>query len=144
MYTNGVAYSVSMFTNDVAYSVSMYKRWFLFFPCLRTVWPSVSLSTNGLNDCTVYTKLSLMNYRKLVLQIIHLRQIELYTCRFQADSTLSWAVSLSVVYGKLVKISTWARIFKRLWSPGTDFKEWIPPAYVAWRAGTKTLFLPGA
>ena len=24
-----------------------------------------------------------------------------------------------------------ARIFKRLWSPGIDAKEWIPPAYVA-------------
>jgi hypothetical protein len=31
--------------------------------------------------------------------------------------------------------------FKRLWSPGIDSKEWIPPAYVAWRAGTITLFL---
>ncbi len=38
----------------------------------------------------------------------------------------------------------WARIFKRLWSPRTDSKEWIPPAYVAWRAGTRTLFLLGA
>jgi hypothetical protein len=37
-----------------------------------------------------------------------------------------------------------ARIFKRLWSPGIDSKEWIPPAYVAWRAGTITLFLLGA
>ncbi len=37
-----------------------------------------------------------------------------------------------------------ARIFKRLWSPGIDPKEWIPPAYVAWRAGTITLFLLGA
>ncbi len=35
----------------------------------------------------------------------------------------------------------WARIFKRLWSPGIDSKEWTPPAYVAWRAGTITLFL---
>ncbi len=34
-----------------------------------------------------------------------------------------------------------ARIFKRLWSPGIDFKEFIPSAYVAWRAGTITLFL---
>jgi hypothetical protein len=25
----------------------------------------------------------------------------------------------------------WARIFKRLWSPEIDSKEWIPPAYVA-------------
>ncbi len=35
----------------------------------------------------------------------------------------------------------WARTFKCLWGPGIDSKEWIPPAYVAWRAGTKTLFL---
>jgi hypothetical protein len=30
---------------------------------------------------------------------------------------------------------------KRLWSPGSDSKEWIPPASVAWRAGTINLFL---
>jgi hypothetical protein len=34
----------------------------------------------------------------------------------------------------------WARILKDLWSPGIDCKEWIPPAYVAWRAGTITLY----
>ncbi len=34
-----------------------------------------------------------------------------------------------------------ARIFKRLWNPGIDSKASIPPAYVAWRAGTITLFL---
>ena len=38
----------------------------------------------------------------------------------------------------------WARIFKRLWSPGIDSKEWIPSAFVAWRAGTITLFLLGS
>jgi hypothetical protein len=37
-----------------------------------------------------------------------------------------------------------ARIFKCLWGPGIDSKEWIPPAYVAWRAGTITLFLLGS
>jgi hypothetical protein len=36
-----------------------------------------------------------------------------------------------------------SRIFKRSWSPGIDSKEWIPPAYVAWRASTITLFLLG-
>jgi hypothetical protein len=30
----------------------------------------------------------------------------------------------------------WARICKRLWSPGIDSENSIPPAYVAWRAGT--------
>jgi hypothetical protein len=29
-----------------------------------------------------------------------------------------------------------ARICKRLWSPGIDSDGPIPPAYVAWRAGT--------
>jgi hypothetical protein len=33
---------------------------------------------------------------------------------------------------------------QRLWSPGIDSKASIPPAYVAWRAGTITLFLLGA
>ncbi len=37
-----------------------------------------------------------------------------------------------------------ARTFKCLWGPGIDYKELIPPAYVAWRAGTKALFLLGA
>jgi hypothetical protein len=32
-------------------------------------------------------------------------------------------------------------IFKLLMSPGFDSKESIPPAYVAWRAGTTFLFL---
>ncbi len=37
-----------------------------------------------------------------------------------------------------------ARIFILLWSPGSDLKESIPPAYEAWRAGTITLFLLGS
>jgi hypothetical protein len=36
---------------------------------------------------------------------------------------------------------TRARICERLRSPGIDFKESIPPAYVVWRAGTLTLFV---
>ncbi len=35
-------------------------------------------------------------------------------------------------------------ICKLLRSPGIDSKEWIPPAYEAWRAGTTTLFLLGS
>ncbi len=34
-----------------------------------------------------------------------------------------------------------ARTFKILGSPGIESKESIPPAYVAWRAGTTTLLL---
>jgi hypothetical protein len=40
-----------------------------------------------------------------------------------------------------LKIPAGAGIFKPLWSPGIDAKASIPPAYVAWRAGTLTLFL---
>jgi hypothetical protein len=38
---------------------------------------------------------------------------------------------------KLIPKPYWARICKRLWSPGIDSEEAIPPAYVAWRASTK-------
>ncbi len=37
-----------------------------------------------------------------------------------------------------------ARIFKHLMSPRIDSKESIPAAYVAWAAGTTTLFLLGS
>jgi hypothetical protein len=40
-----------------------------------------------------------------------------------------------------ISLQNRARILKRLWSSGIDSKEWIPPAYGAWRAGTTTLFL---
>ncbi len=39
---------------------------------------------------------------------------------------------------------TRARIFNLLRDPRMDSKEPIPPAYVAWRAGTSTLFLLGS
>jgi hypothetical protein len=42
---------------------------------------------------------------------------------------------------KRVGVRYRAGIFKFLWSPGIDSSESIPPAYVAWRAGTTTLFL---
>ncbi len=35
-------------------------------------------------------------------------------------------------------------IFKLLWSPEIDSDESIAPTYVAWRAGTRTLFLLGS
>jgi hypothetical protein len=36
------------------------------------------------------------------------------------------------------------RNFKLLKTPGFEFKDSIPPAYVAWRASTTTLFLLGS
>jgi hypothetical protein len=41
-------------------------------------------------------------------------------------------------------VTSRARIFKLLSSPRIDSKESIQPAYVAWRAGTTTLFLLGS
>jgi hypothetical protein len=35
-------------------------------------------------------------------------------------------------------------ILKLLWSPGIESKESIPPAYIAWRAGTTTQLLLGS
>ncbi len=52
--------------------------------------------------------------------------------RAQHDFSLAWLEA------------AWAGIFKPLWRPGIDAKASIPPAYVAWRAGTITLFLLGA
>jgi hypothetical protein len=39
---------------------------------------------------------------------------------------------------------SWARICKRLWSPGIDTEESISPTYVAWRASTtnRVLYRP--
>ena len=34
-----------------------------------------------------------------------------------------------------------ARICKRLWSPGIDSEDSIPPAYVAWRAAVRQIEL---
>ncbi len=42
-----------------------------------------------------------------------------------------------IPYAFFNKTFSWARICKRLCSPGINSEESIPPAYVAWRAGTK-------
>ncbi len=52
--------------------------------------------------------------------------------------------SIKVCHPLAISLAYGARIFKRLWSPGIDSKERIPPAYVTWRAGTITLFLLGS
>jgi hypothetical protein len=54
------------------------------------------------------------------------------------------ALTHTVGIGRMFIFNSRARIFKRLWRPGIASKEWIPPAYVAWRAGTITLFLLGS
>jgi hypothetical protein len=56
------------------------------------------------------------------------------------QSGLSKGSSMSCLLGPMIR----ARIFKCLWGPGIDSKDSIPPAYVAWRAGTITLFFLGS
>jgi hypothetical protein len=70
-----------------------------------------------------------MDYNLIISAFIHVtwRNIHLLMCIFFAWSRVIWA-----------------GIFKPLWSPGIDAKASIPPAYVAWRASTITLFLLGA
>jgi hypothetical protein len=55
-----------------------------------------------------------------------------------------YATIATVLHTGNITFEVRARIFKRLWSPGIDSKASIPSAYVAWRAGTITLFLLGA
>jgi hypothetical protein len=73
---------------------------------------------------------------------------ELSACTMYSNFTFSVGTGLfpaTVIFIIKYKIlSARARIFKHLWSPGIDSKASIPPAYVAWRAGTIVLFLLGA
>jgi hypothetical protein len=61
---------------------------------------------------------------------------------------LATAISDSLRFLLLSSMCAWQMhrggIFKLLRRPGIDSKESIPPAYVAWRAGTTTLFLLGS
>jgi hypothetical protein len=53
---------------------------------------------------------------------------------------ISWAGIFKHAMGARNRVGIgllyWARICKRLWSPGIDSEESTPPGYVAWRAGT--------
>ncbi len=70
-------------------------------------------------------------------------------CQSQDYLCSDWPIRVGVgmeqiSWNRTSQIKVRARIFKRLWSPGIDSKASIPPAYVAWRAGTITLFLLGS
>ncbi len=62
----------------------------------------------------------------------------------EADHTaiisISYRTEPEILPGQRIPRPTRARIF----SPGMDSKEPIPPAYVAWRAGTITIWLLGS
>jgi hypothetical protein len=62
----------------------------------------------------------------------------------QYDNPCPTRLLSPIDYSKIPALVFWARIFKCLWGPGIDSKELIPSAYVAWRAGTITLFLLGS
>ncbi len=55
-----------------------------------------------------------------------------------------WVQMGSVRWNQLDLGEFEAVLFNLLGSPEIDFKESIPPAYVACRAGTRTLFLLGS
>ncbi len=80
---------------------------------------------------------------KIISLIIHLK-INEYLLKYFHWHLSDIELSLQSVSSILLKFQRRARTFKCLWGPGIDSKEWIPPAYVVWRAGTKTLFLLGA
>ncbi len=62
----------------------------------------------------------------------------------QATAVKNWFQLRQWLISEEFRQTNRAGIFERVWGPGIDSKEWIPPAYVAWRAGTITLFLLGA
>ncbi len=64
--------------------------------------------------------------------------------RPQKRVPIAWIIITCLVASWVEWKGIWARIFKRLWSSRIDAKEWIPPAYVACRAGTITIFLLGS
>ncbi len=69
--------------------------------------------------------------------LVHVFLFSLSWCWTVSFLTSSLPLPLPYVY---IVLSPY---FKRLWSPWIDSEEWIPPAYVAWRARTITLFLLG-
>ncbi len=61
--------------------------------------------------------------------------------RHMADKPRLGLLLVVVAWKESRNLKSRARIFKHLWSPGLDSKELISPAYIAWQAGTITLFL---
>jgi hypothetical protein len=70
------------------------------------------------------------------LCLVHMR------CRAQQQDLVVLLFEAFPRYHRI--IPSRARIFKLLRAPGIDSKESIPPIYVAWRAGTITLFQIGS
>ncbi len=86
----------------------------------RTIHPSISLSNLGINHG--------LPGQPAVIHILWRRKL----CVPKIDSSR---------FGDMLKLAR-VRVCKRLRSPGFDSKELItPPAYVARRAGTTTLFV---
>jgi hypothetical protein len=67
-----------------------------------------------------------------------------YTVIFRLVYTQGAGIEATVLVSTWAATGSIARIFKLLSRPGIDSNESIPPAYVAWQAGTTTLFLLGS
>jgi len=75
------------------------------------------------------------------LCVSHRTKVSLYSILTEPPFTSRYVLYAYLLFSRHVKKDSWARIFKRLRSPGVDSKESIPPAYVAWRAGTSNIGL---
>jgi hypothetical protein len=85
---------------------------------------------------------------------VHTMGIKATVCRYdskcnhtffscQGLHSIEYKLPLTIKYWRMnsCEQASRARIFKLFRSPRVDSKESIPPTYVAWRAGTITLFL---
>ncbi len=112
------------------------------------------------SSCTLQSCVSTLKKKQLILlksphwKPSNIRTVHLYSLLITRESVYYtlfprglWGRSFPCwpsIRKQKIPWENWARIFKRLWSPGIDSKEWIPSAYLAWRAGTITLFLLGS
>jgi hypothetical protein len=105
-------------------------RYFFFFICFATRTNIFS----ALSDFLKYNSSSLDESRRR-------SPLSLLLSRNRPIAVLAWVspipMAVATRHAALPLGTAFrARICKRLRSPGIDFKKSIPPAYVAWRAGT--------
>ncbi len=120
------SYLFWIFSYCVLYCVSV-SIWTGFFYCL-------SFSLNRTPSCNLLTMVKCGGYC-LCTNELGLKSASVSDLQGMCRRKWGWGEKhLPLAYG--------ARIFKLLRGPRIDSKASIPPTYVAWRAGTTTLFLP--
>ncbi len=95
-------------------------------------------------QCTIFDKIIVCYI--CLLHVLSSRSLIIYIIR-ACQASLPWigGVSSFFVYcPSYLFVEARDGILKLLRGPGINSKESIPPAYVAWRAGTTTLFLLGS